>query len=62
MNFLTMAKKGFLGLMTFVTAYLFSNPDVITGFIPEKISNMTIGGISTAVIVMITNWLKNKSK
>ena len=62
MNWITTAKKGLLGFLTFGAAYIATNPQVITSHIPQNISNLTIGGIAAAAIVAITNWIKNRAK
>lgn len=62
MNIITTLKKSLLGFLTFVTAYLATNPGIITNLVPENIAHLTIGGAISAVIVGITNWLKNKEK
>ena len=61
MNWSKMLLKAALGLATFVTAYLASNPGVITKFIPENIAQMTIGGAVAAGLVALANWLKHKN-
>lgn len=62
MNWLTTLKKGALGLATFGVAYLVSNPGMIDKIIPGDIEKMTIGGVVAAGLVMLSNWLKNKTK
>lgn len=61
MNWLTMLKKGALGLVTFGAAYVAANPQVLTHLIPANVSQMTIGGAVAAGLVMAANWLKNKN-
>lgn len=60
MDFGKTIKKAFLGFLTFITATLASNPGAITSVIPENIAGLTIGGIITAAIVGVTNWLKHR--
>ena len=62
MNWMTMIKKGALGLVTFGAAYVAANPTVLTHFIPSDISQLTVGGAVAAGLVMLANWLKNKAK
>lgn len=62
MDWLTMLKKGGLGVMTFVAAYIAANPEILTKFIPADISQLTVGGLVAAGFVMLANWLKNKGK
>ena len=66
MNWLTVIKKGALGLLTFVVSYAAANTDVIVNFvtnlIPAQYVNLTVGGLVAAIIVAVTNWLKNRNK
>ena len=62
MDFKKMFVKAGLGLATFVVAYLVANPTTITNLIPENVVNMTVGGIVSAVLVGVSNWLKHKSE
>ena len=55
----TLVKAG-LGFVTFVIAYLASNPALITNFIPTDYANMSIGGLITAGLTGLANWLKHK--
>jgi hypothetical protein len=61
MNWLTMAKKGLMGLATFGMAYLATNPNVILHLVPAAWGQMTVGGLIAAGLVMASNWLKNKN-
>lgn len=60
MNFLTMAKKGLLGVLTFAVAFV--TPQMVLGLVPDSIENMTVGSIVAFLIVAGTNWIKNASK
>ena len=62
MNIGKVFSKGLLGGLTFLVAYVASNPQVVTNLIPENISQMTIGGLVGFVIVAVTNWFKNRAK
>ena len=62
MDWSKVLSKGFLGLVTFIVAYIASNPTVITGFVPEKYLEMTVGGAVAAALVALANWLKHKGK
>ena len=53
--------KGLLGIITFIVAYIATNPTVITQFIPEKITQATVGSLVAGLIVTLANWLKHKS-
>ena len=52
--------KALLGLATFVVAYLASNPALVTNFIPQDVVNMSVGGVVSAIITAVANWLKHK--
>lgn len=60
MNWLKTLKKGVLGILTFVAAYIAANPQSATNLIPAQISQMTVGSAVAAIIVMAANWFKNK--
>ena len=62
MNWLKVGEKGLLGILTFVVAYLASNPSMITNLIPENIANLTIGAVIAGGLVALSNWLKNRNK
>lgn len=62
MNWKITLKKALLGFLTFVVAYTTTNPQILLGLLPENIVNMTVGGFITAILVAISNYLKNKSK
>lgn len=62
MNWMTAFKKGGLGLLTFVGAYVAANPQVLSKLLPDNIEQMTIGGLVAAGVVFVTNWLKNRTK
>jgi len=62
MNWLTMIQKGGMGLLTFGVAYLATNPNVILKLVPAAWGQMTVGGLIAALLVMASNWLKNKNK
>jgi hypothetical protein len=55
-------KKGFLAFLTFIAAYVVTNPSIITNFIPENIAQMTVGSFVAAIIVAGANWIKNRGK
>lgn len=59
MNWIKIIEKGVLGFLTWITAYLVSNPSAITNMIPEEIVNMTVGGAVAGLLVALANWLKH---
>lgn len=59
MDFMTVIKKAVLGFLTFVTAYLATNPEMIINLLPANIATMTIGGAVAALIVALANYLKH---
>ena len=61
MNWGKMGSKGVLGIITFIVAYLATNPQMITNLIPENISKLTVGGLIAGALVALANWLKHKS-
>ena len=60
MNFLTMTKKGLLGVLTFAVAFI--TPQMVLKLVPDSIENMTVGSIIAFLIVAGTNWIKNAGK
>jgi hypothetical protein len=60
MNFLTMTKKGLLGVLTFAVAFI--TPQMVLGLVPDSIENMTVGSIIAFLVVAGTNWIKNAKK
>ena len=62
MNWIMGFKKGALGVLTFVVAYAVTNPEQVMRLVPDKIENMTVGALIAGALVLISNWLKNKSK
>lgn len=61
MNWKTTGIKGLLGVITFIVAYIATNPTVVTQFIPEKITTATVGSLVAGLLVALANWLKHKS-
>ena len=62
MNLFKTVSKSVLGFLTFVIATVATDPSIIVNMVPANIANMTIGGAIAAVIVGVTNYLKNKNK
>lgn len=60
-NINTTVKKGGLGLLTFLVAYIASHPNIILKLLPSDITTMTVGSLISALIVALTNWLKNRN-
>jgi len=59
MNWTKVIEKGVLGFLTWIVAYLISNPGIITNLLPEEIVNMTVGGAIAGALVALANWLKH---
>lgn len=63
MDFVKMFQKGGMGAFTFllstVASVIIANPQAIANWIPSHFSQMTVGTIATAVLVMAANWVKN---
>jgi hypothetical protein len=55
-------QKGFLGIATFIVAFLAAQPQILTNLIPQNIANMTVGSLIAGGLVALANYLKNKDK
>ena len=60
MNLGTTIKKGLLGALTFAVAFV--TPQMVLGLVPDKWENLTVGAIVAAVVVAVTNAIKNWAK
>lgn len=60
MNIGIAIKKGLLGALTFAVAFI--TPQLVLGLVPDNIENMTIGAVIAAVVVAVTNIIKNWAK
>jgi len=57
--FKTLSKSG-LGILTFLSAWLIANTDMLVGLMPENVANMTVGSIAAALVVGVANYMKHK--
>ena len=60
MNLGTSIKKGFLGAVTFLVAFI--TPTMVLKIVPDSWENITVGAIISALVVGVTNAIKNWSK
>lgn len=61
MNWSKLGVKGVLGIVTFIVAYIASNPQIVTSLIPENIAKLSVGGLVAGLLVSLANWLKHRA-
>ena len=62
MNWLKTAGKGALGVLTFLVAYLATNPHIVLNLVPDNIEQITVGSLIAGALVAAANWLKHRNK
>ena len=60
MNIGTILKKGCLGGLTFLVAFI--TPQLVLKVVPDSWENLTVGSVIAFAVVAVTNWLKNRAK
>ena len=53
--------KSLQGFLTYAIAYLTLHPELVVSLIPERIANMTVGGLVAAILVGVSNWCKHRN-
>lgn len=60
MNIGTAIKKGLLGALTFGVAFI--TPQLVLKIVPDSVENLTVGAVIAALVVGVTNAIKNWAK